>query len=417
MDAIGATSIRVSAAAAPFDNREGGCVMRNMNKVITACGIAAAIAVAASVASFSSVEAASEPTPAERKIQSARTRIERAPSRHEGHNDLAMALAKRARETANPDFYTQAEAALRESRRIAPGNIEADRIDVWLLLGKHEFGAALDRARALNKRVPDDLMSYAMIVDAALETGRYAEAEEAAQWMLNMRPGAVPGLTRAAYLRELFGDPEGALELMRTAIDQIQPRETEERAWVLTQMSHLELLVGRVDRAQQAAEGALRLFPGYHYALAALAAVHEHKGEHARGAALLGERYQSAPHPENLFAWAVALDKAGQTVERDAKLRTFEAQARLEMNGADNANRELALYYADYAGRPGEAVQIMEREVTRRRDLHTVDTYAWSLYKAGRLQDAQRAAREALAVGTIDPTIKRHAATILGAGR
>ena len=31
--------------------------------------------------------------------------------------------------------------------------------------------------------------------------------------MLDMRPGNVPGLTRAAYLRELFGDHERAVEL------------------------------------------------------------------------------------------------------------------------------------------------------------------------------------------------------------
>ncbi|HEY7500803.1 MAG TPA: hypothetical protein VH740_19930 [Vicinamibacterales bacterium] len=374
------------------------------------------VALAALVGTGSQVlgsEGGAEPTPAEQKIQMARVRIERSPNRYEGHNDLAMALAKRARETANPDFYVQAEAALRDSRRIAPGNIEADRIDVWLLLGRHEFGAALERARALNKRVPDDLMSYGMIVDAAVETGRYAEAEEAAQWMLNMRPGAVPGLTRAAYLRELFGDPEGALELMQTAIDQIHPREAEERAWVLTHMSHLELVIGRVDRAQQAAEGALRLFPGYHYALAALAAVYEQKGDHAREAALLGERYTAAPHPENLFMWAAALGRAGQTKDRDEKLREFEQQARREMTIADNANRELALYYADYAGRPAEAVAIMEREAAQRRDLHTLDTYAWSLYKAGKLQDARRVATEALSVGTIDPAIRRRAGTIL----
>ena len=388
--------------------------MRRVNGTTRVIAIVGLLMFAMPVSRPSGLGMTSEPTPAELKIRTARTRIERSPNRYEGHNDLAMALAKRARETANPDFYAQADAALRESRRIAPGNIEADRIEVWLLLGRHEFATALERARALNKRVPDDLMSYGMVVDAAVETGKYAEAEEAAQWMLNMRPGTVPGLTRAAYLRELFGDTDGALELMRMAADQMQARETEERAWILTQISHLELVAGRVDRAQQAAEGALRLFPNYHYGLAALAAVFERKGDHVREAALLDERYKVAPHPENLFAWATALGRAGQTAERDAKLKEFEQQARREMNSADNANRELALYYADYAGRADEAVRVMEGELARRRDLNTVDTYAWALYKAGRLQEARRAMTDALAVGTVDPGIRRHAAEILG---
>jgi tetratricopeptide (TPR) repeat protein len=355
-----------------------------------------------------------EPTPAEQKIAAARARIERMPSKADGHNELAMALSRRARETADPAFYTQAAAAIAESRRVAPGNLDADKIEVWLLLGQHEFSRALDKARAINKRVPDDLMTYGMIVDACVELGRYAEAEEAAQWMLNMRPGTVPGLTRAAYLRELFGDIEGSLELMRMALDQVQPRELEERAWILTQMSHLELVAGRVDRAQSAADHALQLFPGYHYALGALAKVYERKGDHAREAALLAERYRTAPHPENLFAWAQALAHAGQTTEAQARFAQFEPMARAEMTRADNANRELALYYIDHANRIPEAVSLMASEIARRRDVTTLDTYAWALHKAGRRDEAKRYSAEALAVGTLEPTIREHAQTVAG---
>ena len=42
--------------------------------------------------------------------------------------------------------------------------------------------------------------------------------------MLDLRPGNVPAVTRAAYLREMFGDVEGALELMAQALD-ATPRE------------------------------------------------------------------------------------------------------------------------------------------------------------------------------------------------
>ena len=53
------------------------------------------------------------------------------------------------------------------------------------------------------------MLVYGFLVDAYAELGDYAEAEKAAQWMLDLRPGNVPGLTRAAYLRELFGDLDG----------------------------------------------------------------------------------------------------------------------------------------------------------------------------------------------------------------
>jgi hypothetical protein len=59
--------------------------------------------------------------------------------------------------------------------------------------------------------------------------------------MLDIRPGNVPGLTRAAYLRELFGDVDGSIELMEMAYRQTPPNELEDRAWILTQLAHLRL--------------------------------------------------------------------------------------------------------------------------------------------------------------------------------
>jgi tetratricopeptide (TPR) repeat protein len=354
------------------------------------------------------------PSPAERKIAAARELIAQHPSKAQGYNDLAMALARRARETADPSHYDQAEKALAQSRKLAPGNLETDRIDVWILLGKHEFARALEKAQALNRKVPDDVMTYGMLVDAYVELGEYDKAEDAAQWMINLRPGSVPALTRTAYLRELFGDVEGALESMTEALEQIPARESEERAWVLTHMAHLHLLAGRVERAQALAEAALKLFPDYHYALAELATVHERRGNQARAAQLLADRFRVAPHPENLFAWGEALARAGRTSEARSRLQEFERLARAEMNGPDNANRELALYLVDHAKRAADAVQIMEREMAWRRDVHTLDVYSWALYAAGRKDEARRHIAEAIKIGTIDPTIRRHAKEILG---
>jgi tetratricopeptide (TPR) repeat protein len=356
----------------------------------------------------------STPSPAERKIAAARELIARHPSKAQGYNDLAMALARRARETADPSHYDQAEKALAQSRKLAPGNLETDRIDVWVLLGKHEFARALEKAQALNRKVPDDVMTYGMLVDAYVELGEYDKAEDAAQWMINLRPGSVPALTRTAYLRELFGDVEGALESMTEALEQIPERESEERAWVLTHMAHLHLLAGRVERAQALAEEALKLFPDYHYALAELAKVHERRGNQARAAQLLADRFRVAPHPENLFAWGEALARAGRTSEAKSRLQEFERLARAEMNGPDNANRELALYLVDHAKRAADAVQIMEREMAWRRDVHTLDVYAWALFAAGRKDEARKAISEAIKVGTVDPQIRQHAEAILG---
>jgi hypothetical protein len=118
-----------------------------------------------------------------------------------------------------------------------------------------------------------------------------------------------------------------------------------------------------------------------------------------------------------MFAWAAALHRAGGRQEAQQRFVEFERAARAEMEGPDNANRELAVYYTDYANRPAEAVRIMQKELTRRRDIGTRDTYAWALWKAGRRAEARKQIAEVLAVGTTDPTIRKHAATIQSAAK
>jgi tetratricopeptide (TPR) repeat protein len=355
---------------------------------------------------------ASDTSPAEQQIAQARRAIAAAPHDGHAHNALALGLARRARETSDPDYYGQAEAALREARRLAPDNLESERLAIWVLLGKHEFAPALVRARALNKRVPDDVLVYGLITDAAAELGEYAEAERAAQWMLDMRPGNVPGLTRAAYLRELFGDVDGALDLMQMAFQRTPALEVEDRAWILSQIGHLYLSQGKLAEAEGALQQALVLFPGYHYALGTLAKVRGARGKFEDAVVLQQERYRTAKHPENLFALGQALRRSRRMAEARAAFSEFEQRARAEMDRADNANRELIFYYVDYVGRPTEALSVALKETARRRDVHTLDAYAWALYANGKYADARKQIQAALAVGIRDPDILFHAGTI-----
>jgi hypothetical protein len=54
-------------------------------------------------------------------------------------------------------------------------------------------------------------MVYGLLTDANVGLGNYKDAEIAAQWMLNLRPGNLPALTRAAHLRELFRGAGGCV--------------------------------------------------------------------------------------------------------------------------------------------------------------------------------------------------------------
>ncbi len=353
-------------------------------------------------------------SPAEQRIAWAQQMIAQHPDSAPARNELAGALARRARETSDPKHYAEAEKALVESFRLAPDNFEARKLRVWLRLGRHEFATARTEAEDLNRLVPDDVQVYGLLVDANVELGDYAAAEKAAQWMLDLRPGNLAALTRGAYLRELFGDLDGALDFMRAAYQRTPAAEIEDRAWLLTQMGHLERLRGNLDAADSLLGLALELFPGYHYALAQQAQVRAAQGRHADAVALLRRHYEAAPHPENLFLLAEALEKAGEADEAARAFARFEEEALKEVHRADNANRELVFYYADHAGRPEEALWVAEHEVARRRDVFTRDAYAWALVANGRWDEARREIQSALAVGTRDSKILSHAALIAG---
>ena len=157
----------------------------------------------------------------------------------------------------------------------------------WALLGQHRFAAALDLATALNRRVPDDLMVYGLLTDANIELGRYYEAaEKSAQWMLDLRPGNIPALTRAAYLRELFGDVEGrhrpdALGGEPHAV----PGNGRPRLGDDADRPPASSCAGSPRRRKRRSNRRWRSFPDYHYALGTLADVRTAQQRHREAGA------------------------------------------------------------------------------------------------------------------------------------
>jgi tetratricopeptide (TPR) repeat protein len=351
-------------------------------------------------------------TPAEIAMQKAQADIAKHPDHAPYYNALAMAYARRARETSDVQYYAKAEETLKRSFALAPDNYEALKTQAWLQLGRHEFTKALETATKLNQQTPDDVVVYGYLADANAELGNYKDAVKAAQWMLDLRAGNIPGLTRAGYLRELHGNLPGALEVMQMAYDSTPFSETEDRAWLLTQMAHLNLVIGDLSKAEMYANGALSVFPDYHYALGTLAQVRIGQKRFNDAVTLLEKRYHAASHAENLYALAEAMELAGQQEQASKAFAEFERQSLAESNIADNSNHELIAYYIDHAHRPAKALEIAEREVQRRKDVYTLDCYAWALAANGDYEAANTQIQKALQVGVKDPKIVSHAGII-----
>jgi tetratricopeptide (TPR) repeat protein len=260
--------------------------------------------------------------------------------------------------------------------------------------------------------VPDDVMVYGLLTDANMELGNYKDAEATAQWMLNLRPGNLPALTRAAKLRELFGDAEGAYELMELALQSTSPADAEERASLLTQMGHLRLASGSADAAEKLLQQATSLIPNYPAALGDLAKIRIAGKQFADAVALLEQRYQAVPRAENLYDLAEALQLAGRHDEAKRAFADFGRRSLAESNAKDNSNRKLVFYYADKVQMPVKALDLAKQEFQWRHDVFTLDAYAWALHENGQEAEARKQIETALAVGIRDASLLRHAGEI-----
>jgi tetratricopeptide (TPR) repeat protein len=351
-------------------------------------------------------------TPAEQKISWAEASIKAHPDRSQPYNDLAVAYAQRVRETADPAYYVQAETALQKSFQITPDNLEGQKARLMILLGRGEFTQALTLANALNKKTPDDVLLYGFIADAAIELGDYRDAEEAAQWMLDMRPRNVPGLLRGAALRRLYGDAHGATDFFTQAYQQMGPTQTEELAWTLTEMADLQLSTGDIDGAKKLLNSAIQQFPGYYAALEVLAQVHTARQNYSEAVDLLRQRNQRFSTVASRYALAEALERAGQATEAASAYADFVAMARPRINNNDNANEELISYYLAHGHDPAEALRIAKLEISKRHDVNTLDAYAWALCGNGQYEQAKKQITLALAVGVREARIFYHAGVI-----
>src|SRR2546430_13336381 len=75
-------------------------------------------------------------------------------------------------------------------------------------------------------------------------------------------------------------------------------------------------------------------------------------------------------------------------------------------------HRAWSLFLLDHGRRVPEVLAHVTKELETRRDIYGYDLLAWALHKSGRDGAARIAMARALALGTDDPLLLRHAAAI-----
>jgi tetratricopeptide (TPR) repeat protein len=351
-------------------------------------------------------------SPAQRGIAAARQQLKADPNKLQAWNELANALIRRARETANPSYLVEADGALTEGMKRDSNDFQLLRTKVVLLLSKHEFVQARDLASILNRRIPDDVMTYGYLARADIALGNYPEAETNAQWMMNMRPNNTPALLVGAELRVLFGDAHGAIEFLNRAYSQSSPLEVEDQAWIANRIASIQIESGQDEEAAQTLARANELFPHYPYTMENLARVRMKQNRPSDAVQLLVEAASADHDPHVLFELAKAREAAGQLAEARATYADFERLVSLPGSETDTARIDLILMYAERNADAPKALALARQEIAKKQDVWTLDAYAWALYANQDYSEADESIQKAMSVGIQSAQIFDHAAHI-----
>lgn len=316
---------------------------------------------------------------------------------------------QRARETGDPTYYSKAAAAFAEALRAEPRNADALMGQGQLALARHQFRAALELGRQATALQPKRQILYGVLGDAQVELGMYTEAAVTMQRMIDMRPD-LNSYTRASYIRELYGDVDGAIELMTQAVTSGGPR-AENRGWVIVQLGNLYFNKGDLADAEQQYQQALGQFPGYTYALAGLAHVRAAQGRYAEARDLYNQAIAKVPLPEFVIGLGETEQAAGRPAEAQKQYDLVRVMEKLFQANGVNTDLELALFEADH-GDPKLALAGAQTAYKDRPSLKAADTLAWALSQAGDQAAARQRSQEALRLGTKDALLFYHAGMI-----
>jgi tetratricopeptide (TPR) repeat protein len=328
----------------------------------------------------------------------------------QAYSQLGVAYLQKARETGDPSYYAKVEGVLQQALALAPDDYTALSAMGELSLARHQFAAALawgEQARQIN---PDRTYAYGVMVDAQVELGRYADALDTLQQMVDLRPD-LNAFARVAYLRELHGDPAGAIAAMQQAVDSTGPRG-ERSAWTRTQLAHLYFNRGDLVQAERGYLDAEQAFPAYAHALAGLARVRTAQGRLDEAIALLDRATRVMPLPEFVIALGDLYLVSGQEQAAQQQYELVDVIQRLYAANGVVSDMELALFAADHGGDAAATVQLARAAYAVRPSIHAADVLAWALYRAGQFQEAQRFSQRALRLGTQDALMHFHAGMI-----
>ncbi len=342
-----------------------------------------------------------ETTPLDVQILASQRRLKAAALPGPELERLGWLFIAKARASSDPGFFTLAG--------IAADALEQNYAlpqEAWLLRGhvlqtRHRFSEAEELARRL---VADRgaAADFALLGDALYDEGRITEAADAYQHMVDLKP-SLDSYARAATIRWVKGDLDGAVELQALAVRSGGPGDSGALAWSLCRLGQLLWQQGNAPAASANAARALELVPEFEPALLLQGRLLLAAGRANEALVPLARAVAILPLPEPRWVYAEALGAAGKNDE------AAQIEDRLVREGLAEDPRTVALFLATRGLDPATAVRLAQAELKVRSDITTHGANALALAGVGRLDEALDQGRASLAEGTVDARLLLYA--------
>ncbi len=330
------------------------------------------------------------------------------------YTQLGQLYLERARNEGDLRSYASAGIAADRALELAPSDPDARILLASVRYANHDFAGALALAESVLAGERSNLGALATAGDAHLELGAYDEAAAAYAGLVAARPDAPATVIRQARLAYVQGRPDDARRLAGEA-------EGLARATALGGASltvyvayrgQVELDTGHYPDAARLFAAALEETPGSFVALAGLGRAQAALGKRADAIRRFEQAVAVLPDPATLAALGDLYQTEGKADRAADAYGTVELTGTLGVLNRRAYNRVLALFYADHDTRADDALRLSEAELQVRKDVFGYDTYAWALFKAGRLAEARSASDDARRANTADARLLYHSGMI-----
>jgi tetratricopeptide (TPR) repeat protein len=325
---------------------------------------------------------------------------------------LATIFITEQRITGEHHFYYPAiEKILNGVLSIDPKNFEATVYKASLKMSQHQFADAKQLAEAAKMINPDNAYVYGILADANVELGNYEEAVAMSDKMQSLKP-SLESYSRASYLREIYGDYNGAIEAMKLAVKAGLPG-SEPQCWSMNVLGDLYYNTGDLKSAENAFTENLIIRPSYAPSMAGLAKVETKKKNYTRALALLDSAIAIMPQSSFEEQKADVYAAMGDTKKATEKYAEVQKLLIADANSGHHAvSLELSRSFIK-TNQWDSAKKYATMEYTiRPKNIDVNNELAWIAYSQGDYTKAKAYLKTALSTGSKNPELLQRAMVI-----